>query len=156
MKTVITLIVGIGLGITLAVGVAQLGDKSSVAIDFASLHDNIANTLSTGDESHSTPSAAMRLMQTDTALCDQPYFVEVYELSKDYLSRGAESAQEDEFAELMFSHARNSGFLSPDEAEAWIEHIKAIPGQMIDIYSEDPNALDTCLDFQVAAVGPPR
>ena len=45
--------------------------------------------------------------------------------------------------------------LTPEAAEGWIDHIQAIPGQLIAIIREDPAVLDSCANYSVALVGPP-
>jgi len=156
MKIAIALIIGISLGmvITLAADpiTKHLTNSNAGFAGHISSTENAAFQLH-GNESTSSP--AMSLMQTDTALCDQPYFVEVYEISASFFSAGAENIQADEFADLLFGHARDSGYFSEQEAEAWISHIKDIPGQVVEIFREDPTVLDNCYNFQVAAVGPP-
>ena len=155
-KIFITLLIGMALGAALVFVGLHLHGGSSGSTDFAALHSRLAGngSLSTGQSD--SPSDAVLLMQTDTALCDQPYFVALYELSADYFARGIDNADAGEFAEIVFDHARNSGFFTAEETEGWIDHISAIPGQMVEIYRNDPTALDTCYNFQVAAVGPPN
>ncbi len=154
MKLVAILIVGVGLALGGAAIVLHL-PGSSANETFARLHGASAETDSHLVESGHAPSAAMRLMQTDTALCDQPYFIELYELNADYFAKGIDQASAEELEGIIFTHARESGHFTPEEAEGWIAHIQAIPGQFVDIYREDPTVLDNCYNFQVAAVGPP-
>ncbi len=144
MKIAAILILGILAGLVIAH--APITGHFSGNDSFAALH---------GSGEGAVPSSAMSLMQTDTALCDQPYFIEVYELSVSYAAVGSENMQAEEFADILFTHARESGYFTAEEAESWIEHIEAIPGQLVDIYREDPTVLDNCYNFQVAAVGPP-
>ena len=122
---------------------------------FAAFHSSLGNGEPGPGNQAETWSEAMKLMQTDTALCEQPYFIEMYELSAGYFSDSADQANGKDFADLLFAHARESGFFTAEEAEGWIEHISAIPGQFVEIVRGDPAVLDSCYNFQVAAVGPP-
>ncbi len=149
IKMVAAVILVVGLGAAAAHSGLFTNEHIGGGTAFAALHGQSAS------EQGGDPSPAVSLMQTDTALCDQPYFIAVYELSADYFSRGIENVELQEFETLMFGHARESGFFTEEEAEGWIQHIAAIPGQLIQIYRDDPTVLDTCFNFQVAAVGPP-
>ena len=155
MKILAVLTMVISLGLVIAHAAAPISHHFTGSSGFAGHYLNGNNTgfQLHGDET--TPSPAMSLMQTDTALCDQPYFVEVYELSVSFFSSGDENIQADEFADLLFGHARDSGYFSEEEAQAWINHIKDIPSQVVAIFHEDPTVLDSCYNFQVATVGPP-
>ena len=146
MKIAAALLIGIVLGALAMHLNFGAGTAPESGFSLAALHG--------GGQAPQTSAAA--LMQTDTALCDQPYFQEVYGLSVDYFSQNSTTANAEEFASLLFDHARNSGHFNPEEAEAWIGHIKNIPGQLIEIYAEDSTSLDSCYNFQVAAVGPPQ
>lgn len=150
MKIAITLIIGVILGVVIShTGPGILGDTRG-QINFAALHGNTA----TADSPGADGSNAVALMNTDTALCDQPYFAEVYALAVEFFSGSEEEITAENLAALMFDHARHSGHFTAEEAEGWIEHIKAIPGQFVEIYREDPTVIDNCYNFQVAAVGP--
>lgn len=154
-KILIALITGIALGLVIAHVSGPIVAHFSGNEGFAILHGRAAVGHAQGLSEESNPANAMSLMQTDTALCDQPYFVEVYELNVAMFSQGVESVRPEQLAEAMFDHARNSGYFTPEQAEAWIDHIKDIPGQFVDILREDPSVLDSCYNFQVASVGPP-
>lgn len=155
MKAALILITGILLGLVFAHAGGIVFGQSDGGVDFARFHGGLGKQHLSPDDSTAAAGSAMSLMQTDIALCDQPYFVEVYELSVEYFATGIDNVQAEDFAELMFDHARHSGYFSAQEAEAWIEHIKAVPGQFVEIIREDPAVLDNCYNFQVAAVGPP-
>lgn len=154
MKTSIVLVVGIVIGMTMSHGSGLVLDHFGKQQDFAGLHTNFLGTESSSSENLSSHSNATALMQTDTPLCDQPYFRELYSITNDYFSEPSSVNQADEFAEIVFNHARSSGYFSPNEADAWIEHIIDIPGQLVEIHDEDPAVFDSCYSFQVAAVGP--
>lgn len=151
LKTAITLVFGMVLGVVgLHLG-SSLFSESQAAIDFAALHGQAQEA-----DSSQTSSETMNLMNTETALCDQPYFREVYEMGVEFFSGNEENITTENLEKLMFDHARNSGYFTPEEAEGWISHIKAIPGEFIEIYREDPTVVDSCYYWQVAAVGPPQ
>lgn len=155
MKVAVSLIIGIGLGLGIAYGSGPVLGHFGAQGNFAQFHSrtDAADSSFAGNSTLSSP--AVILMQTDTALCDQPYFVELYELSISYFSTGSENVNAEEFAENIFDHARNSGYFTAEEAQTWINHINNIPRQFVEIFEEDPTVLDSCIDFQLAAVGPP-
>jgi len=155
MKIAITLFVGTLLGLVISHAADPIASHLSSTPGFAGHYSNTENAGFQFHGNDSAPSPTMGLMQTDTALCDQPYFVEVYELSVLFFTENVENTRANDFADVLFGHARTSGHFSEEEAEAWITHIKGIPSQLVEIYREDPTVLDNCYNFQVAAVGPP-
>ena len=153
MKIAMAFIIGLVLGGVLMMhlqGSAQ--GNSAVHPGITDLHNSVRSTVS----AESKMSETQRLMNSDIALCDQPYFAEVYALSVEFFAQDVDEVSGEQLAEVMFDHARHSGYFSSAEAEAWIDHIKDIPQQFVDIYREDPSVLDSCYDWQVAAVGPPQ
>lgn len=155
MKIAISLIAGIFLGLVIAYASGPVLEHFTDQGDFAGLHGRLDAAGTHNAENSTMPSPAVSLMQTDTALCDQPYFIEMYELGAAYFSAGIENIQAEDFSEVLFDHARNSQYFTTQEAESWISHIKDIPGQTVEIFREDPTLFDTCYNFQVFAVGPP-
>lgn len=155
MKIAISLIAGIFLGLGIAFASGPVLEHLTDPEDFASFHGRPDTAGTHNTENSTLPSPAVSLMQTDTALCDQPYFIEMYELGVAYFSAGIENVQAEDFSKIVFDHARNSGYFTTEEAENWISHIKDIPGQTVEIFREDPTLFDNCFNFQVAAVGPP-
>lgn len=155
IQIVVALITGIVLGLVIAHLSGPVTAHFSSAERFASLHARVGDGGLKRDGDVSGPASAMSLMQSDSALCDQPYFIEVYDLSVAMFSGGIEKVSQEEYAEAMFDHARHSGHFTAEQAEGWILHIKDIPGQFVEIFREDPTVLDSCYNFQVAAVGPP-
>ena len=75
--------------------------------------------------------ATVSMRQNDFALCGQPFYDDVYAL-------------------VRFSEEYGS------DAEAFVEHIKDIPGQLIEIILKDPQVLASCVNFSVGLVGPHR
>ncbi len=60
-----------------------------------------------------------------------------------------------DFEEKVFAWVRASDAFPGDSAEAFVEHVKDIPRQLIAIIREDSSVLDSCANFSVALVGPP-
>ena len=107
---------------------------------------------------HGNPPAAnesvtIQLNEPGFARCGQPFFDSVYKLTKDIFSVGADNVVLEDYENQLFALIRDSETFKADP-EPFIEHIKAIPGQTIDIVKEDPDVLETCENFQVAMVGP--
>lgn len=155
MKVAVSLTLGIVLGLVIANVSGAVFGHFTEQEGFARFHPGEGATASNSADNSTTPSPAIRLMQTDTALCDQPYFVELYELSNSSFSPGAEKLRAEEYAEVVFEHARNSGYFTAEEAETWIRHIENVPFELVGILEEDPAVFDSCYNFQVAVVGPP-
>lgn len=155
MKTVLTLFAGIIIGLVIALLGSHLASNTPQQSLIERFH-NGAGALDSQIENSASPLlSALQTMNSETALCDQPYFAELYDLNVAYFASKADNIDAVEFADVIFDHARQSGHFSPQEAEAWIEHIELIPGQLVEIIEEDPTVLENCYNWQVAAVGPP-
>lgn len=112
--------------------------------DFKSLH---------GNPHTDGESITIKLNEPQFAICGQRFFDSVYELTKAVFVVGADNVVLSEYEDKMFDLIRNSEEFK-DDPQAFIDHIKAIPGQTIDIVKEDPEVLNSCENFQVAMVGP--
>jgi len=95
----------------------------------------------------------IKLNEPGFARCGQGFFDSVYELTKNVFSVGVENVVLSDYENRMFDLIRNSEEFK-DDPEPFIDHIKAIPGQTIEIVKEDPQVLDSCENFEVAMVGP--
>ena len=98
--------------------------------------------------------ATVSMRQNDFALCGQPFYDDVYALTVEIFAEGAENVNLDTYQEQVFALVRFSEEYGSD-AEAFVEHIKDIPGQLIEIILEDPQVLASCVNFSVGLVGPP-
>ena len=75
--------------------------------------------------------------------------------AKTVFAVGADNVQVHDFEEQVFAWVRASAEIPGDNAEAFVDHIKDIPRQLLAIIQEDPTVLDSCANFSVALVGPP-
>ncbi|PCI82141.1 MAG: hypothetical protein COB20_00605 [SAR86 cluster bacterium] len=98
--------------------------------------------------------ATVSMRQNDFALCGQPFYDDVYALTVEIFAEGAENVNLEYYQEQVFALVRSSKEFG-DDAEAFVVHIKDIPGQLVDIIFEDPEVLASCANFSVALVGPP-
>ncbi len=118
--------------------------------DFKTLHGESQNS----DPLTNNTSITIKLNEPQFAVCGQRFFDSVYELTKAVFVVGADNVVLSEYENKMFDLIRHSEEFK-DDPQAFIDHIKAIPGQTIDIVKEDPKVLDSCENFQVSMVGPP-
>ena len=95
------------------------------------------------------------IRQTDESLCDTPLWVNFYDLTVTAFTQGAEEVDASEYEQIVFAWIRSSEEIPEGSAEAFVEHIKAIPRQLVEIIREDPAVLDSCSNFSVALIGPP-
>jgi len=99
-------------------------------------------------------SSSVSIRQNDFALCGQPFYDNLYALTVKVFADGASSVMADEYAEQVFALVRSSEEFAVN-ADAFVDHIKDIPGQLVDIILEDSEVLASCANFSVALVGPP-
>ncbi len=109
-------------------------------------------------ESHAAApeeAATFSIRQNDAPLCESPFWISLYELTVEVFAVGADKVQVRDFEEKLFAWVRASDEFPGDSAEAFVEHVKDIPRQLIVIIREDSSVLDSCANFSVALVGPP-
>jgi hypothetical protein len=99
--------------------------------------------------------ATVSIRQTDESLCDTPLWVNFYDITVAAFAHGAGQVSIPEFEQKVFAWVRASEEFSDGGAEAFVEHIKGIPRQLVEIIREDPAVLDSCSNFSVALIGPP-
>ena len=98
--------------------------------------------------------ASVSMPQNDFARCGQPFYDNFYALTVEVFADGAANVMPDEYAEQVFALVRSSAEFAGD-ADAFVEHIKDIPGQLVEIILEDSQVLASCANFSVALIGPP-
>lgn len=91
----------------------------------------------------------------DFYLCNDPFFAGIYENMKLTYAAGIENVTVDMLEQETFSFIRAWPQFSEEEKAGWIEHIKDIPRQFVEIIQDDHAVLDNCDNFSVAMVGPP-
>jgi len=98
--------------------------------------------------------ATVSLRQNDFALCGQPFYDGLYALTVKIFDESTGSVSPEYYAEQVFALVHSSAeFVG--SAAAFVDHIKDIPRQLVEIISEDPEVLASCENFSVALVGPP-
>lgn len=103
---------------------------------------------------HEQGPATFSLRQNDFALCGQEFYDDVYALTVDVFAGGAANVNLDDYTAQVNALVHSSKEFE-GSADEFVEHIKDIPGQLLEIISEDPTVLDSCANFSVALVGPP-
>ena len=98
--------------------------------------------------------ATVSMRQNDFALCGQPFYDDVYALTVEIFAEGVENVELEHYREQVYGLVRSSEEFR-DDPEAFVQHIKDIPGQLIEIIREDSEVLASCANFSVALVGPP-
>ena len=95
------------------------------------------------------------IRQNDYALCTDPFYVGIYELSARVFAAGADTVDVADYEREIFAYVRSREDMSVEQADAFIDHIQDIPRQLVEIIDEDPAVVDSCANFSVALVGPP-
>ncbi len=114
-----------------------------------------ANGQQHGSETESSQApASVSIRQNNIALCGQEFYDNFYALTLSVFAVGAANVSTEEYTRRVFSLVRSSQEFA-GETEAFVDHIKDIPGQLLQIIREDPAVLDSCANFSVALVGPP-
>ncbi|NKB32450.1 MAG: hypothetical protein GKR91_05070 [Pseudomonadales bacterium] len=113
-------------------------------------HENAERAGDIGDDS-----LTFSIRQNDYELCTDQFWVDLYDITVEEFAVGADSVGLAEYENSVFTYVRTSENFPYGDREGWVDHIKAIPAQMIDIVREDPAVLDSCANFSVALVGPP-
>jgi hypothetical protein len=81
-----------------------------------------------------------------------------YDISVEAFANGAEKVDLEAYKQKTFTFMRegmNREGIEAKQIDAWIDHIKDIPRQMIGIVKDDPKVLETCEAFSMALSGPP-
>jgi len=107
------------------------------------------------DQSNNSEAVTFSIRQNDYDLCTDQFYVEIYELTVNEFARGADQVVLSEYQANVFDFVRTTENFHYGDREGWVDHIKDIPAQLIDIIREDPAVLDSCANFSVALVGPP-
>jgi len=98
--------------------------------------------------------AMVSIRQNDGPLCGTAFYDDVYALTVSVFADGASAVQLEDYQQQVFGLIRRADEFK-GEAEAFVEHVKDIPRQLVEIIKEDPTVLDSCDNFSVALVGPP-
>ena len=86
---------------------------------------------------------------------DNPHMKAFYELSKKSFAGGPQRVDFPTYQEQSFAIFREFGKSMGAPPEGMVDHLKAIPGQMLQIVADDPKALDSYESFVTAMMGPP-
>ena len=111
---------------------------------FTSLH---------GDPHASDEMVTVQLNPPGMMTCGQPFFDSIYQETKAVFAVGVDNVVLSQYEDRIFALIRNSDEFK-DDPEPFIDHVKDVMRQTIDIVRENPAVLDSCGNFQVAMVGP--
>jgi len=90
----------------------------------------------------------------EQAFTNDPNLHAFYDLSRAQLGKGAGALDFNDYQAKSFVLFRAMGAhmgMTPDQMQ---DHLKLIPGQMVQIVKEDPKVLDSYANFIAALVGP--
>ena len=104
---------------------------------------------------HGEEPVTVSIRQNDYALCTDPFYVGLYDLTVTVFAIGAENVELANYQQQMVNYIRTSDTFSEGDREAFVEHVADIPRQLVEIIREDATVLDSCSNFSVALVGPP-
>jgi len=105
--------------------------------------------------SHGEGPVTFSIRQNDFDLCEDPFYVGFFDLSVDIFGVGVEQVNVTDYQQKVFHYIRTTDTFAEGDREAFVDHVKDIPRQMVEIIREDPAVLDSCANFSVALVGPP-
>jgi hypothetical protein len=104
---------------------------------------------------HGEEPVTLSIRQNDFALCTDPFYVGIYNLTVTVFAVGAENVDLANYQQQLFNFIRTSDTFSEEDREAFVEHVADIPRQLVEIIREDATVLDSCSNFSVALVGAP-
>jgi hypothetical protein len=85
---------------------------------------------------------------------NNPHMMRFYELTRESFRNGWQRVDFPTYQEKSFVIFREFGRSMGGDPEKMLDHLKAIPGQMLQIVADDPHALDTPQTFRTAMMGP--
>lgn len=94
------------------------------------------------------------IREGDGSLCIEPVFQEYYQLTVKAFAAGPASVDEEKFRQDTFDLMKTSDFFGDLTPEQIVDHIKDIPGQLIQIIREDASVLENCENLSIALIGP--
>lgn len=132
---------------------------ASLAIGACGEDGPLAAHLQSSTSPHAAGQAASVSMQGDEepmvqALWSNPHIGRAYQASVITLADGAESVDRAAFQELMDGIHYDLAVSVGIDPELFVDHVKLIPGQIIDIAAEDPRFLDSFESYKAAMHGP--
>ena len=89
------------------------------------------------------------------AWAENPHMKRFYELSKATLGPGAPKLDFKAYERKSFAIFRDFGASMGMSPAGMVDHLKLIPGQVVQIAKEDPHVLDSYANFRDAMMGPP-
>lgn len=85
---------------------------------------------------------------------DNAHMHAFYDLTKATLGAGAPPLDFEAYREKSYAIFRDFGASMGMSAEGMVDHLKDIPGQLVEIVRDDPKVLDSYKAFTVALAGP--
>lgn len=89
------------------------------------------------------------------AWSENPHMKRFYELSRATLGPGAPKLDFKAYEQKAFAIFRDFGTSMGMSPDGMVDHLKLIPGQVVQIAKEDPRVLDSYASFRDAMMGPP-
>ncbi len=83
-----------------------------------------------------------------------PHMHAFYDLTVQTFAQGADRVDEAAYTRKAFAIFRDFGAAQGVSPERMVDHLKLIPGQMVQIVRRDPTVLNSYDAFTVALVGP--
>lgn len=106
-------------------------------------------------QGHTPPESGSTSLQGDTkSWSDNPHMHAFYDLTRQTLGKGAPPLDFEAYREKSYAIFRTFGVSMGMSAEGMVDHLKDIPGQLVDIVKDDPKVLDSYANFRVALMGP--
>lgn len=100
------------------------------------------------------PPSAVSLQGAAQAWIDAPQMHAFYELTQKAFAGGADKVDQPAYTQAAYAIFRDFGASMHVPPEHMVDHLKLIPGQMVQIAREDPTVLKSYDAFVAALFGP--
>lgn len=98
--------------------------------------------------------ATQSLQGDQAAWIKDPHWRQYYDLTRAAFANGPDKVDMKTYTEKSYAIFGDFGVAHGMPREHMIDHLKLIPGQIVQIVREDPHVLDTYDNFIAAAFGP--
>ena len=119
-------------------------------------HDSGTDSKAHGGTASSNEPVTISIREgNELTTCVNPVWLDFYALTIAAFANGAANVDLPDYQQKTFALFRSSAMFAGADPKAVEDHIKDIPGQLVQIIKDDPKVLDSCENFSVALVGPP-
>jgi hypothetical protein len=122
--------------------------------DLMAMHAPVHVGAAPADTAPGPQGQTLNLQGDQSAWINNDHMRGFYALSKEMLGKGAPPLDAASYREKSYAIFRAFGTSMGMSPDGMVDHLKDIPGQMVDIVKDDPKVLDSYDNFVVALIGP--